>query len=123
MHVHGKTKNQNLTSIKRANKQQHMGAETYTYRKTRIEQRHIKQIKQRNKSQNVRIRVSGHEYAYAYFEYAYAYFEYACASSKLAYAYFEYACACVRIHALNPNPENKNKNKTETNSNNLTCIK
>ena len=96
MHVHGKTKNQNLTSIKRANKQQHMGVETYTYRKTRIEQRHIKQIKQRNKSQKVRIRVSGHEYAHAYFKYA-------CASSKLAYAYFEYACACSK-HAYSYTP-------------------
>jgi len=96
MHVHGKTKNQNLTSIQRANKQQHMGAETYAYRKTRIEQRHIKKIKQRNKNQKIRIRVSGHEYAYAYFEYA-------CASSKLAYAYFEYACACNK-HAYTYTP-------------------
>ena len=94
MHVHGKTKNQNLTSIKRANKQQHMGVETYTYRKTRIEQRHIKQIKQRNKSQKVRIRVSGYEYACAYIGpeftgpmYAHAYFKYACACNKHVYAY------------------------------------
>ena len=42
-----------------------------------VEYRHIKQIKQRNKSQKVQIRVSRHKYVYAYIGPAYTYFEYA----------------------------------------------